>query len=103
MSDKPIFLAQLTDNGACRMSRTQFKAMWGDGGEMTLDKVMESAPHFDWMFAAKNILSDAQYKLYRALMLQSFRFLNRVDDPTKVKRQRAMALAFYKAYNSPLE
>lgn len=97
-------LADLTNNGACRPSREAFASLYGEEGNVvTEERVMQGALVFDWVFASKELLTERQQDTFRALMLQGFRFLSRVNDPTKEKRKKAMALAFFKAYNSPLE
>lgn len=104
MTERIMKLTDLVNNGACRPSREAFKRLYGeDGNVVTLDRVMAGALEFDWIFASKQLLTDKQEAMFKALMLQSFRFLGRVNDPTQEKRKKAMALAFYKAYNSPLE
>ena len=104
MELRSMKLADLADNGACRPSREAFTRLYGpEGNVVTEERVMAGALDFDWLFASKNLLTERQQDMFRALMLQAFRFLSRVNDPAKEKRKQAMALAFFKAYNSPLE
>jgi hypothetical protein len=97
-------LADLQDNGACRPSRDAFKSLYGeDGNVVTQDRVMEGAMVFDWIFASRNLLTAKQEQHFKNLMVNAFRGLRRMNDPTQEKRKKAMAFAFFQAYNSPLE
>jgi len=102
--ERTMKLADLTDNGACRPSREAFKRLYGeDGNVVTLERVLQGADDFDWVFAGQHLLTPKQQALFKNLVIAGFRLVNRVDDRDKTKRRKAMALAFYKAYNSPLE
>lgn len=102
--ERTMKLSDLTDNGACRPSREAFVRLYGaEGNVVTMERVMEGALDFDWVFAATNLLTPKQQAYFKSLVIQAFRLVNRVEDRDKVKRRKAMALAFYKAYNSPLE
>jgi len=104
MADRTISLSTLADNNSCRPSRDAFKRLYGEGPlPATLDRFLAGAQDFDWVYGARHILTEKQYSHFRNLMVNSFRGLQRVHDPDRKKRNRAMASAFYKAYNSPTE
>lgn len=103
MTDKPITLADLAAAGACNNETALFKQKFGEGGVATLDLVVSAALEFDWMFAANNMLTPKQHQHFKLKMALYFRGLNKVNDPGQERRRKAMALAFYEAYNSPTE
>lgn len=105
MSDlRNMKLTDLLDNGACKPSRDAFKRLYGEEGNVvTQERVMEGALVFDWIFASRELLTPKQEQHFKNLMVNAFRGLRRVNDPTQEKRRKAMAFAFFQAYNSPLE
>lgn len=103
MSDKSITVADLAAGGACVPETTLFKEMWGEGGEMTYEKVMASALKFDWLFAAQHLLTTQQQRHFRAQVTADFRQIRPDRDADQSRRRRAMAKAFWLAWNSPEE
>lgn len=95
--------AQLVANKACGRETAIFIEHFGDGNEVTEERVMSVALLFDWPFAAKILLTPRQQQEFRTRTLAASRGLRRIKDPDQSKRRQAMAFAFYKAYNGPKE
>lgn len=100
MSDRPLMLTDLQAGGACKKETQLFIDKFGEGNEATYERVMSVALTFDWMFAARHLLSDAQQRYFRAQIVSEFRNIRPDRDADKSRRKRAMAKAFWLAWNS---
>lgn len=94
---------KLVDARACPHETALFREMFGDGDECTLERCLQAAPHFDWIFASRRLLTAKQYAHFRALIVAATRQLKRVADKGGEKRRRAYAQAFFQAFNGPEE
>ena len=103
MSDRPLTTADLAEAGACMKETTLFKEIFGEGNICTYERVMSVALKFDWPFAARHLLTEAQQRHFKTLIALAFKNIDSRSDRTQEKRRRAMANAFYKAYNGPTE
>lgn len=98
---RTLTIEHLSQARACPRETAIFKRLFGDGNECTLDRCMEAAPHFDWVFAAHHLLTPKQQAAFKANVMAGFRQVRRMADRDKQKKRRAMAHAFFKAFNSP--
>lgn len=96
-----ITLAQLRQHLSCNHDRILFEKYFGEGGEVTVEKVMAHAQEFDWLTAAKMLLTPKQKQYFKLLVLNASRGLRRITDPQQTQRRKALAMAFYRAYMSP--
>ena len=98
-----LTLDDLKATRPCNADLALFEALYAEGGEVTVEQALRGALKFDWLKASHVLLTPKQQQHFKMLMLIAFRGLNRVKDPDKSKRRRAMAGAFCAAYNSPKE
>ena len=98
-----LTLADVQATRPCNGDLALFEALYAEGGEVTIEQAMRGALKFDWLKASTVLLNPKQHQHFKVLMLIAFRGLNRVKDPDKSKRRKAMAGAFCTAYNSPKE
>jgi len=101
MPDKVLTLAAIKAAHPCNRDPALFTQLFGDEVEVTYEGIMKVAIQFDWPFAARHLLTEKQNHFFNAICLASFRAIDRQTEDRKTKRQRAMAAAFYRAYNSP--
>ena len=97
---KHLTIQNLKAAHACSVETARFAELFGEGNEVTHERVMSVAQKFDWMFAATHLLTKRQYMYFRVLILNASRGLRRLNDPDQSKRRKALANAFYLAYNS---
>jgi hypothetical protein len=55
---KYITIIQLQESGACLPQRTKFQQTFGDSVEVTVEAALKAALDFDFLWAAKNLLSE---------------------------------------------
>ena len=99
---KQLSLADLKAARSCDRDMKIFADLYGEAGEVTHERVMAGALQFDWS-RCHILLSPRQRQYFKVLCLAAFRGVERQADPNKSRRKKAMANAFFLAYNSPLE
>lgn len=100
---KMLTLAQIKRAHPCNRDPKIFEAVFGDSVEVTFEGITKVALAFDWNFASRHLLTPKQQKHYREILLPQFRQIDRLTENRDERRRRAMAVAFYRAYNSPTE
>jgi hypothetical protein len=95
--------ADLIKAGACNKDADLFLAKFGEGNEVTIERVMAVAQDFDWLTGAKLLLTPRQARHFHTLVRAAFRGVKRVDDPKGEYRRKALAKSFCLAYNSKAE
>lgn len=88
----------LANAGICNRDRAIWEELYGEGGEVTLDRVMRGALLFDWS-RCYILLTPRQRQMFRIRVAQAWRRLRHTRD--KTLKRAAMANAFFHAYNGP--
>ena len=103
---------QLIDRGACNEQVEAFRSRFGEYVEVTPELCASVAAVFDWVWAARHLLSAAAWAEYvrvRAPALAEYQRVaaaaragyDRVEAAAWAEYERAKARAFGEAYNSP--
>lgn len=100
---KILLAAQIKDAHGCPHDTKLFEELFGEGDEATEERAVQFGDQFDAYDAARRLLTSRQQAHFKALVRAAFRGLDRSVDPKKVKRRKALALAFVKAYNGTEE
>ena len=62
-----ITLEQLKEHNACVQQLHLFKELFGEEVKVTVEKCLEYYNKFDWVWAAKHLLSDELFKEYKKI------------------------------------
>lgn len=93
-----ITLKQLEEHRACSYQRELFKSLFGDKVLVTLSDCIMYADNFDFVWAARNLLSPTQKKAYSKALAPAYRVYYEAVAPARKAYSKAVAPA-YKAYN----
>ena len=63
-------------------------------------QAIAAAKELDWVTASKLLMTPKEQQHFKLLVMQAFRGIKRAPDPTKSRRQQALAKAFCIAYNA---
>lgn len=95
-----ITLAMLKAKGACADQVILFRATFGEGGEVTLEKCLSVAHNFDWVWAARYLFSYPVWVAFLRMRGPALdRFASKLAPETRQKAesdyQKDVALAFF--------
>jgi hypothetical protein len=94
-----LSLDQVKRTHGCEENSRLFLTMFGQGGEVTYERCMASAHCIDYAFASKKLLTPLQQAVFRSIFLGEMKRVDRSIENKEANQRRALAFAFFKAYN----